>query len=192
MHDLILKNISRYIQLTKEETVYFTSLLKERKLRKKQYLLQEGDVCLTENFVINGCLRTYHIDAKGQEHIVQFAVEDWWIGDMYSFLTQKPSKYNIDALEDSVVLSIDKKSLDELYIKVLKFEKFYRHLLQNAFIALQERISSNISETGEERYHKFRLKYSKIEQRVPLRMIASFLGLTPESLSRIRRQFADK
>jgi len=192
MYELILKNISRYIQLTKEETEYFTSLLKEKKLRIKQYLLQEGDICRHENFVVQGCLRTYHIDSKGQEHIVQFAVEDWWIGDMYSFLTQKPSRYAIDALEDSVVLSIEKKSMDELYIKVPKFEKFYRHLLQNAFIALQERITSNISETGEERYRQFQLKYSKIEERVPQRMIASFLGLTPESLSRIRRQFADK
>jgi len=192
MYELILKNISRYIQLTKEETEYFSSLLKEKKLRRKQYLLQEGDICRHENFVVQGCLRTYHIDSKGQEHIVQFAVEDWWIGDMYSFLTQKPSRYAIDALEDSVVLSIEKKSMDELYIKVPKFEKFYRHLLQNAFIALQERITSNISETGEERYRKFQLKYSKIEERVPQRMIASFLGLTPESLSRIRRQFTDK
>jgi len=192
MYELILKNISRYIQLTKEETEYFTSLLKEKKLRRKQYLLQEGDICRHENFVVQGCLRTYHIDSKGQEHIVQFAVEDWWIGDMYSFLTQKPSRYAIDALEDSVVLSIEKKSMDELYIKVPKFEKFYRHLLQNAFIALQERITSNISGTGEERYRQFQLKYSKIEERVPQRMIASFLGLTPESLSRIRRQFADK
>jgi len=192
MYELILKNISRYIQLTKEETEYFTSLLKEKKLRRKQYLLQEGDICRYENFVVQGCLRTYHIDSKGQEHIVQFAVEDWWIGDMYSFLTQKPSRYAIDALEDSVVLSIEKKSMDELYIKVPKFEKFYRHLLQNAFIALQERITSNISGTGEERYRQFQLKYSKIEERVPQRMIASFLGLTPESLSRIRRQFADK
>jgi len=192
MYELILKNISRYIQLTKEETEYFTSLLKEKKLRRKQYLLQEGDICRCENFVVQGCLRTYHIDSKGQEHIVQFAVEDWWIGDMYSFLTQKPSRYAIDALEDSVVLSIEKKSMDELYIKVPKFEKFYRHLLQNAFIALQERITSNISGTGEERYRQFQLKYSKIEERVPQRMIASFLGLTPESLSRIRRQFTDK
>src|SRR4051794_16717545 len=106
MYDSLLKNISRYIQLTPEETSYFISLLKEKKLRRKQYLLQEGDVSRYENFVTKGCLRTYQIDEKGQEHIVQFAIEDWWIGDMYSFLTQKPSKYNIDALEDSVVLSI--------------------------------------------------------------------------------------
>ena len=192
MHELILENISRYIQLTPEETTYFTSLLKERKFRRKQYLLQEGDVSRYENFVTKGCLRTYQIDQKGQEYIVQFAVEDWWIGDMYSFLTQRPSKYNIDALEDSTVLSIEKSAMDELYTKVPKFEKFFRHLLQNAFIALQERIASNISETGEERYNQFRSKYASLEERIPQRMIASFLGLTPESLSRIRRQFTGK
>ena len=192
MYELILQNISRYIQLTPEEASYFTSLLKERKIRRKQFLLQEGDISRYENFVTQGCLRTYQIDQKGQEYIVQFAVEDWWIGDMNSFLRQKPSKYNIDALEDSVVLSIEKTAMDELYIKVPKFERFFRHLLQNAFIALQERIASNISETGEERYMQFRSKYASFEERIPQRMIASFLGLTPESLSRIRRQFADK
>jgi CRP-like cAMP-binding protein len=192
MYDLVLKNISRYIQLTPEETAYFISLLKEKKLRRKQYLLQEDDICYYEYFVTQGCLRTYYIDQKGQEYIVQFAVEDWWIGDMYSFLTQKPSRYNIDALEDSVVLSIEKKSLDELYIRVPKFEKFFRHLLQNAFIAFQERITSTISGSGEDRYKQFQSKYPNLEERIPQRMIASFLGLTPESLSRIRRQFADK
>src|SRR5437868_9099891 len=113
MYEQILNNISRYIQLTAEETAYFTSLLKEKKLRRKQYLLQEGDISRYENFVVKGCLRTYQIDQKGQEFIVQFAIEDWWIGDMYSFLTQKPSKYNIDALEDSIVLSIEKNAMDE-------------------------------------------------------------------------------
>jgi CRP-like cAMP-binding protein len=192
MFEPILKNISRYIQLTPVETDYFTSSLKERKVRRKQYLLQEGDISRYENFVTSGCLRTYQVDQKGQEYIVQFAIEDWWIGDMNSFISQQPSKYNIDALEDSVVLSIEKTAMDELYIKVPKFEKFFRHLLQNAFIAFQERIASNISETGEERYKQFRSKYSKLEERIPQRMIASFLGLTPESLSRIRRQFTQK
>ena len=192
MFEPILKNISRYIQLTPGETNYFTSTLKERKFRRKQYLLQEGDISRYENFVTKGCLRTYQVDQKGQEYIVQFAIEDWWIGDMNSFTAQQPSRYNIDALEDSVVLSIEKTAMDELYIKVPKFEKFFRHLLQNAFIAFQERIASNISETGEERYKQFRSKNSKLEERIPQRMIASFLGLTPESLSRIRRQFANK
>jgi CRP-like cAMP-binding protein len=189
MYDLLLKNISRFISLTPEEEKYFTSILKVKKLKKKQYLLQEGDIARHEYFVTKGCLRTYTIDEKGQEHIVQFAIEDWWTGDMYSFLTQTPGKYTIDALEDSELLCLEKSALEELFIKVPKFEKFFRHLLQNAFISLQERVISNLSQTADERYCTFIAKYSDMEKRLPLKQIASYLGITPESLSRIRSQY---
>ncbi|HJS54196.1 MAG TPA: cyclic nucleotide-binding domain-containing protein, partial [Chitinophagaceae bacterium] len=126
MSELILKNISRFITLTPEEEQYFTSLLKIKKLKKKQYLLQEGDVSRHQFFVDKGCLRTYTVDVKGQEHIIQFAIEDWWTGDMYSFLTQTPGRYTIDALEDTELLCLEKNALEELYIKVPKFEKFFR------------------------------------------------------------------
>src|SRR4026209_1064185 len=101
MYELILKSISRFITLTPEEAQYFISLLKVKRLKKKQYLLQEGDISRYEYFVNKGCLRTYTIDEKGDEHVIQFAIEDWWIGDMYSFLTQTPARFMIDALEDS-------------------------------------------------------------------------------------------
>jgi CRP-like cAMP-binding protein len=189
MYDRILKNISRFITLAPEEKEYFTSLLKVKKLKKKQYLLQEGDIARHEYFVNKGCLRTYTIDEKGQEHVIQFAIEDWWIGDMYSFLTQTPAKYTIDALEDSEVLCLEKNALEELYIKIPKFEKFFRHLLQNAFISLQERVIGNLSQPADERYCTFITKYSNMEKRLPLKQIASYLGITPESLSRIRSQY---
>jgi CRP-like cAMP-binding protein len=189
MYDLILKNISRFISLTTEEEKYFTFLLKVKKLKKKQYLLQEGDIARHEYFVTKGCLRTYTIDEKGQEHIIQFAIENWWTGDMYSFLTQNPAKYTIDALEDSELLCLEKSALEELYIKVPKFEKFFRHLLQNAFVSLQERVLGNLSQPADERYCTFITKYSDMEKRLPLKQIASYLGITPESLSRIRSQY---
>jgi len=189
MYELILKNISRFITLTPEEEQYFTSLLKIKRLKKKQYLLQEGDIARHEYFVNKGCLRTYTIDEKGLEHVIQFAIEDWWIGDMYSFLTQTPAKYTIDALEDSELFSLEKNALEELYVKVPKFEKFFRHLLQNAFISLQERIIANLSQQADERYCTFIDKYSTMEKRLPLKQIASYLGITPESLSRIRSQY---
>lgn len=189
MYELILKNISRFIELTPEESNYFTSLLKVKKLKKKQYLLQEGDITRYEYFVNKGCLRTYTIDEKGLEHVIQFAIEDWWIGDMYSFLTQTPAKYTIDALEDSELCCLEKNALEELYVKVPKFEKFFRHLLQNAFISLQERIIANLSQQADERYCTFIDKYSSMEKRLPLKQIASYLGITPESLSRIRSQY---
>ena len=192
MHERILKNVSRFIELTPDETRYFVSLLKHKKIRKRQYLVQEGDIARYEYFVNEGCLRTFHTDDKGMEHNVQFSIEDWWTGDMYSFLTQTPGKYNIIAIEDSDLSCIDREAQELLYTKVPKFEKFFRHLLQNAFIALQERILSGMSESAEERYLNFRKKYSEMDKRIPQNQIASFLGITPESLSRIRKQLMVK
>lgn len=189
MYDLILKNISRFITFTPEEEQYFTSLLKFKKLKKKQYLVQEGDIVRYDYFVNKGCLRTYSIDEKGQEHVVQFSIEDWWTGDMYSFLTQTPARYTIDALEDTELLCLEKNALEELYVKVPKFEKFFRHLLQNAFVSLQERVIANLSQTADERYCTFIEKYPLMEKRLPLKQIASYLGITPESLSRIRSNY---
>lgn len=189
MYKLILKNISRFITLDADEEKYFSSLLKVKRLKKKQYLLQEGDISRYEYFVNKGCLRTYSVDEKGQEHIIQFAIEDWWTGDMYSFLTQTPARYTIDALEDTELLCLDKPLLEELYIKVPKFEKFFRHLLQNAFIAVQRRIIESMSLTANERYCRFIENYPLMEQRLPLKQIASYLGITPESLSRIRGMY---
>ena len=189
MYDLILKNVSRFITLTPDEEKYFTSLLKLKKLKKKQYLVQEGDIVRYDYFVNKGCLRTYTIDEKGLEHIVQFSIEDWWTGDMYSFLTNTPARYTIDALEDSELLCLERTALEELYIKVPKFERFFRHLLQNAFVALQERIIASLSQTADDRYCTFINKYSEMEKRIPLKQIASYLGITPESLSRIRSNY---
>lgn len=190
MHELILKNISRFITLTPEETDYFTSLIRIKNLKRKQLLLQEGEICRYQYFVNSGCLRTFTIDEKGLEHVIQFAIEDWWTGDMYSFLTQKPARYNIEAIENSEIVCLEKNSIDELFNKVPKFDRFFRHLLQNAFIAQQERINANLSQTADERYCSFVEKYPKIEQRVPLKQVASYLGITPESLSRIRSNYS--
>lgn len=189
MYDLLLKNISRFIELTEEEKNYFTSLLKVKRLKKKQYLLQEGDIGRYECFVNKGCLRAYSIDEKGQEHNVQFAIEDWWIGDMYSFLTQTPARLTIDALEDSELFCLDNPSLENLFMKVPKFERFFRMLVQNAFIAGQRRIIESMSLSADDRYCRFIENYPLMEQRLPLKQIASFLGITPESLSRIRSQY---
>lgn len=189
MYDLILKNVSRFIELNEEEKKYFTSLLKVKKLRKKQFLLQEGDIARYQHFVNKGCLRAYSVDEKGQEHIAQFAIEDWWIGDMYSFLTQTPARLNIDVIEDSEVLYIDNASSEDLFSKVPKFERFFRLLVQNAFIANQQRIIESMSQAADDRYCNFIQRYPLMEQRLPLKQIASYLGITPESLSRIRSNY---
>lgn len=191
-YERILQNIARYIQLTHEETEYFVSILQVKKLRKKQYLVQEGEICRYETFINEGCLRVYQVDEKGLEHVAMFGTEGWWISDMYSFLASTPAQYNVDALEASEVFCIDKPSLEELYLRIPKFERFFRILLQNAFIAQQQRIIAALSKTAEERYLDFLERYPLLEQRIPQHQIASYLGIAPESLSRIRKQLTGK
>ena len=192
MYELISANINRYISLTDQEFNFFTSIIKHRKLKRKQYLLQAGDVCRFETFVNKGCLRTYSVNDKGQENVLQFSIEDWWTGDLHSFLTGKESIYNIEALEDCEMLQLDKASLEQLYITVPKFERFFRILMQNAYIALQKRISGSMGDKAEDRYVDFIQKYPQLEQRLPQHQVASYLGITPEFLSRIRRQLITK
>lgn len=186
MFDLILQNVARHVQLTDEEVDFFKSVLQPRKLRKRQYLLQAGDIARFENFVSKGLLRAYTLDKFNHEHIVMFASEGWWISDLYSFHSATPASLHIDALEDTDVLSIEKSDLEKLYLKVPKFDRFMRILLQNAFIANQNRILASISQSAEERYLAFVHKYPSLEQRIPQVQIASYLGMTPETLSRIR------
>jgi CRP-like cAMP-binding protein len=190
MYDLILKNIARHATLTIEEQKLFTSKLKLRKFRKKQYVLQAGDVCRFENFVTKGLLRAYSVDEQGAEHIVMFGMEEWWISDLYSFLTELPSTLHIDALEDSEILSIEKPDLNNLYEEIPKFERVMRILFQNAFVAQQRRILSSLHETAEMRYVDFVKRYPALEQRIPQTQIASFLGMTPETLSRVRKHLS--
>jgi CRP-like cAMP-binding protein len=187
MHDFFLKSISKHIQLNEQEIAFLNTVLKHRKLRKRQYLLQAGDICKADTFILKGCLRSYTVDDKGHEHIAMFGVEGWWISDFYSFLTGAPATQHIDALEDSEVLYIEKSDLERLYTDVPKFERLFRILLQNAFIANQQRILAGISQTAEERYLAFIQKYPNLEQRIPQHQIASYLGIAPETISRIRR-----
>ncbi|MBS0030404.1 Crp/Fnr family transcriptional regulator [Chitinophaga sp. 22321] len=188
--ELILKNIERHIHLEKEEVNLFYSLLTSRSLKKKAYLLRQGEVCKTENFIVKGCLRMYTIDEAGLEHIVMFAVEGWWASDLFSFFTGAASDYYIDALEDTELLQISKPDLELLYERVPKFERFFRILLQNAFIAQQRRINQNLSFTAEQRYLDFITKYPQLEQRIPQKQVAAYLGFTPVFLSMLRKKLS--
>ena len=190
--DLILQNIGRHIRLDKTETDFFLSLLQPKILQRKDFLLKQGDICKTENFIVKGCLRTYTIDDNGFEHIVMFGVEDWWVGDLLSFLDQSPSAYFIDALEDTKILQITKANLDKLYDRVPKFERFFRLILQNAFIAQQQRINQNLSFTAEQRYLAFIAKYPNLEQRLSQKQVSAYLGITPVFLSMLRKKLAQK
>lgn len=192
MYELFFQHFNKVVPITTEEQELIKPYLKFKKLRKKQYLLQEGEVCKAFAFVTKGALRQYYIDESGNENIIQFALEGWSIADMYSFLTGEPSVYNIDALEDCELILIDKAANDELTEKLRKYETYGRIQITRAYVALQRRLTSMISLTVEERYNEFLKQYSNIVQRVPQHMIASYMGLTPETLSRARKRSATK
>jgi CRP-like cAMP-binding protein len=192
MHDLFFKNFNNKVPVGRQELNVISQHLTIRVLLKNQYLLQAGDTCKFIAFVQKGALRQYTTDSAGSKHIFQFAIESWTISDMESFLTGNPSIYHIDALEDSELVLIDKSAHEKLLKEEPKYEEYMRLQLTGAYLAMQRRINSSISLSPEERYNEFVLKNPDIVQRVPQHMIASYLGLQPETLSRIRKKMANK
>jgi CRP-like cAMP-binding protein len=192
MFDKLRTHIVKKVQLTDEEFTLVTTFFIPKKVRKKQYLLQAGDVCKAIAFVSDGCLRSYTIDDKGEEHIVQFAIDGWWISDLQSMLTGQPATMNIDALEDSQMLLLERSSQEKLCRALPQVEHFFRLLLEGNYNAARMRISDLISSSAEDRYLHFLKKYPDIVQRVPQSQIASYLGITPQSLSRIRKELSEK
>lgn len=192
MYELFFQNFNSKVALTAEEEALIKNYLSPKKIRKKQYLLQDGDICKNIAFVEKGALKSYSVDDNGNEHIIQFALEGWIIADLYSFLTGEPATYNIDAIEDSELVLINKAAHEELLVKFPKYETFTRLNITNAYLAMQRRLTSIISSPIEERYSNFIAIYPDIVQRVPQHMIASYMGLTPETLSRIRRRILSK
>ncbi len=186
--DLLISNISKHISLTAEETTFFISLLQSRSLKTGEFLLREGEVCKYETFVIQGCLRSYYQDENGFEHTMDFSIEDWWSEDLYSFLTQTPSRSNIIAGENTDVLQISKFNLEILYQKIPKFERFFRLCFQNAYISQRERINLILSAPAEERYLLFSKKYPYSQKRFSQKEIASYLGITPQFLSSLKKK----
>src|ERR1700741_4322601 len=171
---------------------YHCAFFVPRKVRKRQFLLQEGDVDKYLAFVNSGCLRAYTVDNKGEEHIIQFAIEDWWISDLHSFLSGSPATYNIDAVEDSEVLMLEKSARDKLFESVTKMERFFRLLQEANYVATHKRITDSLSNSAEERYLAFVKTYPRLVEHVPQNQIASYLGITPQSLSRIRKEMTKK
>lgn len=184
----LLDYISEYVSLTEEEQSVLVSKFRLRKFLKGQFVVQNGDVSQYENFVLSGCLKKFYIDDNGEEHVVFFAVENWWMTDLGSFITQTPAELNVQCLENSVLAQIHYNELQQLYSEVPKLERFFRLIIQKAFVAAQKRIIDNFSLSATERYLKFRERYPNIEQRVPQYLIASYLGITKEFLSKIRSQ----
>jgi CRP-like cAMP-binding protein len=190
--DLILQNIGRHIQLDKTERDFFISLLQHHSIKRKEFLLKQGEISRTENFIVKGCLRMYTVDDSGVEHIIMIGVEDWWVDDLYSFITKSPATYFIDALEDTDVLQITKDNLDKLFERVPKFERFFRIIFQNFIISQFKRIDQSLSYTAEQRFLEYVRKYPHIYRRVSQKQISSYLGITPVFLSMLRKKIASK
>jgi CRP-like cAMP-binding protein len=190
MFEQLFKHVSAKIAIGDHEKNVCRALFKPHTLHRKQFLIRQGEICRNLAFVEKGLLRSYTIDEKGGEHIVQFAPEGWWISDIYSFHTEEPCEYNIDALETTEMLVLNKQSWEQLLEQAPVFERYFRILTQNSLVAYQRRVARTLMRTAEEVYMEFLRIYPEIAQRVPQHNIASYLGITPESLSRIRRQIA--
>lgn len=192
MFDSFIHYLQSKITLTPEQVTMVEQVCRLKKLRRRQYLLQEGDVWHYNAFVSKGLVRTFRVDEKGVEHIFQFSPENWWAGDRQSYLYEEPAKFNIEALEDTEVILIPKGDFERLLEAIPAYNTFQRNLLERSFVVLQNRIHMGNSYTAEEKYNEFIKAYPDIINRVPQHMIASYVGVSPETLSRIRNHVAKK
>jgi len=175
------------ITLTEDDKNIFMAHMKPKKLRKRQYFLQEGDVCKYTAFIIKGSAKTFRVDDKGHEHILKLSVENWWLADFESYYHLTPSKYNIEALEDLELLQVTNEQVEKFFTPIPAFAAMQEVIKQNYAISNQNRVQAAFSYTAEERYADLISQYPHFLQRFPLNMIASYLGLTPETLSRVRK-----
>jgi CRP-like cAMP-binding protein len=190
MFDQINRHAAKCTAFTSEELAIFDDLLKLKSVPKKTFLLQEGEVCNFEAYVVKGCIRTYFINENGFDVILQFAIEDWWVSDVASFYEQTPSKLFIETLEDCELLTFSPDTKEELLTRVPKFERVFRLMVQRNLAATQSRLINTISKTAQEKYLDFIDRYPTIPQRVPQHYIAAYLGISPEFLSKVRTKLA--
>lgn len=180
------------LQISESEFELIQETLIHKNIKRRKFLLQEGEIWRYYAFVLKGLLRTYSVDDRGVEHIIDFSLENSWTGDMESYSSEIPSNLNIDALEDSEVILISKVNFEKLLIEIPDFAKFMKKLFEIGFIESQNRVLSNISLTSEQKYTNFLYKFQDVHSRFPQHMIASYLGISAETLSRIRNQNTKK
>lgn len=187
-----IQYFNNILPLTEEEEIFINNILEIKKLRRRQYLSQSGDIVTHMNFVIEGALKMYYVDQNGKEHNMQFAIENHWINDIKSMHKSAPSRLEIEALEATTVIRISFENLKKLFVEHPKFNRIFRVLIENAYMSLQDRLLDNISSSAQERYIHFTEKYPYLLQRISNVQIASYLGITPEFLSKIRKDLSQK
>jgi len=188
----ILNNIKRYVVLTKDDEQQFTTIVKTQRVKKRQFIEQPNFICTNQTYVLKGAFRSYFVDKQGNEHTIQFAVEDWFISDFNSYITQTPASLFVEALEDGIIQQIGYDDVEKLCRTNPKFERFFRLVAQKSFAYAQRRVLSNLGKTAEERYLEFFNMYPHIVQRVPQYALASYLGMSAEFLSKIRKRITSK
>lgn len=189
---LIIQNIEKIVSLSEQEKELILSKIEIQQYKAKNVLLNAGEICKHSYFVNSGILRSFNINDNIVEHVLHFACEGWWIGDMYSLLSQKPGNLFIEVNEDAEVAILSKENQDELYYKIPKLERFFRILTENSLVAHQERLMDNLSLSAEERFEKFCSKYPTLIQRIPQKQIASYIGVTPEFFSKMKAKMLKK
>lgn len=185
LYSNLFRHIRVHVPLEPAEEILIAGYLTTRQIKKRRFLVSEGEHCRAEHFVVKGCLRSFYVDDKGKEYLLRFAMEDYWITDLNSFTNNVPSAQFIEALEDSEVICLTRQAMDALLMDLPKLHKYFMLIYRNAIINNYDRLQQNFSLTALERYHNFQKKYPQLEQRVPRYMIASYLGVTPEFLSKI-------
>lgn len=186
--ELLLQSIAKRVTLDDKEQQLFTSFFRTRKLKKKAFLYQEGEVQQHVAFINSGCLRSYSIDKNGTEHILQFAPAGWWIADMQSLLNNAPSNLNIDAIEDSELFLIKQSDVEEMYQVLPQLERYFRILAERSLATSQQRLIDALSLTAAERYTNFCRRYPSLIQSIPQKYVASYIGITPEFMSKMLSQ----
>lgn len=188
----LIEHLQKFVPFSEEEWALIAGRLKKRTIKRRQKILQEGDVCKHYSFMLEGCFRMYGIDDKGYEHNIQFAAENDWIADIGSFYAKKPSKLYIEAIEPSTILQIEQHDLYALYVKIPKLSIAFKVIIENKYVELQNRVLQNFSSTAQQRYLSFLEQYPHLSNRLPNTQIASYMGITPEFLSKIRKDLSKK
>jgi CRP/FNR family transcriptional regulator, anaerobic regulatory protein len=190
--EALIKYFKKYFPLNEQEREELSGRFTERKIKRRGFILQQGDVCRHFTFVVSGCFKMYAVDQSSKEHNLHFAAENDWITDLSSFYAEKPSVAYIEALEPSVILQVRHADLLHLYTHYHKFDRNFRIIIEQKYIELQNRVLQNISSTAEERYLSFLEQNPALANRLPNTQIASYLGITPEFLSKVRKGLAHK